>query len=379
MTQRFLSLDSLRGLAALTVMFGHYVNVLPAFYPPWQAGSTPLVHALSYSPLHLFWDGHAAVILFFVLSGFVLSLPFWQGRALPYGTFMIRRVARIWGPYIVVMALALALSALIRPQGAPELSAWFNLPWHDRSLKTIGEHALLIGPLTNDATLNPVIWSLRHELRMSLVFPLLMLPLLWGGRWGGPALLVLLTGLSYYGFHDNTWDTLRYAYLFVLGALLARFAPRLPLEWEALEKWQRVAVGVAALALYTLPWWWQGTVAPSANRSMLNDWAIALGAGLMMAVALGSPWAKRILHTAPLVWLGRISYSLYLWHAVVLLLVVHLLRGVLPLWVLLPGAAALSLLVAHTSERVLERPLIALGKRLGRQAPSPSAATSATD
>jgi acyltransferase-like protein len=90
---RFGQLDSLRGIAAATVVVGHLIRSVPAIDDRSQA-----FWALKYTPLHVFWAGHQAVIFFFVLSGFVLALPFYS-RAVSYRTFVVKRVLRICVPY----------------------------------------------------------------------------------------------------------------------------------------------------------------------------------------------------------------------------------------------------------------------------------------
>lgn len=65
---RFHELDGLRGLAALTVYFSHLIGTFNF--------SSDYFTKVSNSPLHLFWHGEGAVQLFFILSGFVLTLPY---------------------------------------------------------------------------------------------------------------------------------------------------------------------------------------------------------------------------------------------------------------------------------------------------------------
>ena len=126
---RLEELDSLRGLAALTVVISHHLIVLPVFFNPtnWH-GHIP-VNILKYTPLHLLFAGHEAVILFFVLSGFVLSLPFHANKQGPYASFVIRRICRIYLPYIVSVAAAVIMCRLLSRGGIPELSPWLNLRW----------------------------------------------------------------------------------------------------------------------------------------------------------------------------------------------------------------------------------------------------------
>ncbi|WP_182299468.1 acyltransferase family protein [Cohnella cholangitidis] len=73
MKERFVQLDALRGLASLAVLFSHILLITG----PSSMGY--VVYALltrTYSPFQIFVNGNGAVVLFFVLSGFVLSLPF---------------------------------------------------------------------------------------------------------------------------------------------------------------------------------------------------------------------------------------------------------------------------------------------------------------
>ena len=65
---------------------------------------------LRYTPLRLLVDGEAAVILFFVLSGYVLALPFIAGTQLTYGRYLVKRICRIWLPFAAAILLAAALS-----------------------------------------------------------------------------------------------------------------------------------------------------------------------------------------------------------------------------------------------------------------------------
>src|SRR5271167_849702 len=74
--RRFIELDALRGLAACVVIFLHYTSV-PKQLPAW------LNDLINYTPCFLFVCGTQAVVFFFVLSGFVLSLPWIRGSGEP--------------------------------------------------------------------------------------------------------------------------------------------------------------------------------------------------------------------------------------------------------------------------------------------------------
>src|SRR5947207_2545174 len=87
-------LDSIRGLAALAVLVFHMEYLVK---PP------PAFEAVLNAPIiSVIQDGHTAVAMFFVLSGFVLALPYARPRSdgtyrtMQVGSYYLRRVARIW-------------------------------------------------------------------------------------------------------------------------------------------------------------------------------------------------------------------------------------------------------------------------------------------
>ena len=87
---RLTELDSLRGLAALSVVFAHYLHVFPV------GGEVDrMAHVATRTPLYLAYAGHEAVILFFLLSGFVLALPFLGGTTLTSSSASCRGIPAI--------------------------------------------------------------------------------------------------------------------------------------------------------------------------------------------------------------------------------------------------------------------------------------------
>lgn len=68
--------------------------------------------------------------------------------------------------------------------------------------------------------------------------------------------------------------------------------------------------------------------------------------------------------TKPIVFLGKISYSLYLYHFIVLIGSIYLLYKILPIWAILSIAFVLSFALATLAYHFVERPSITLGKRL---------------
>jgi peptidoglycan/LPS O-acetylase OafA/YrhL len=96
--------------------------------------------------------------------------------------------------------------------------------------------------------------------------------------------------------------------------------------------------------------------------------SLASAALILAALHRGGLW-ERLLSAPPLVWLGRISYGLYLWHGLAFAATAWLLRDVPLRWSvakLLPNLAAVA--VAAASFYLIEQPFLRLKGRLGRPA-----------
>lgn len=93
-TRHFDELDSLRGLAAITVAFGHLalLTFASTTWPdhPHIAFWRHVVTLLNRTPLAFLMAGGAAVRFFFVLSGFVLMLPFLRRKENPYSPYLVK-------------------------------------------------------------------------------------------------------------------------------------------------------------------------------------------------------------------------------------------------------------------------------------------------
>ena len=161
MNERFSGLDGLRGIAAAVVVVCHALlingQLAEATRNPdadLSAGAT----ALTYSPLHLVWAGNEAVMVFFILSGFVLALPFDGPRRPTWAEYFPRRLTRLYLPIWGAVAFALALATLV-PRENDHASWWVNahagpldVPSLVRLVTTLDRGLLVDGPL----------WSMRY-------------------------------------------------------------------------------------------------------------------------------------------------------------------------------------------------------------------------
>ncbi len=277
------SLASIRGVAALWVVGHHWLG----------KSSTPFVQTV-------FGEGHRAVDIFFVLSGLILTLVY---RELSLGAvprFMAQRVFRI---YPLHMATLLALALVIQLPSV-DLQA-FLLPAFAGSMLLLQPYIHLDG-LT---TVNPVAWSIGVEMVYYLLFPFLLLALQsMDGRKNYKATLTALLCILFavqlhemqtnYGAVSGMDALQRGIYSFALGMVLAKWRGVVALSAtvaSAIECLACAAICVA-LALH------QGAYVPGLAAVLIFSLSFDVG---VVAVAL----RQRIW-----VWLGHISFSIYLLH-----------------------------------------------------------------
>lgn len=183
--------------------------------------------------LHPVLAGHEAVVLFFLLSGFVLSLSTWKGSTLTYKDYIVRRVCRIYVPYLAALALSVLGCALFwepAGRGIPVRDGLWEAP---PTLSAIVQHTAFLG--VYDGHFNGAFWSLIVEMRVSIIFPFVCWALFRMRTWVGLAAALTLSACAIWisaNHPDNTmanWAaTVQYLAFFILGALLARRLSRQP-------------------------------------------------------------------------------------------------------------------------------------------------------
>jgi peptidoglycan/LPS O-acetylase OafA/YrhL len=363
-TPRYAYLDALRGIAALIVVFHHCLLTFSSMETP-DAGNMAIA-LLVYTPLRLFWAGQAAVIVFFVLSGFVLTVMLTRKPPLTYMGFAIKRVARIYLPYVVVVSIGIALVSAFQARGIAGLSTWFNDSWtHPVSQGLLVDHALMLGNVTYNHVDNPI-WSLVHEMRYSLAFPLIV----WIAKRARPqyvlagSFVISITALA--GLHrlpgNQFLDSLQYLFVFVAGAVLALQREAIPVWYRQRESWVRRLLPALALLLLAA----NGLPRRHAAVEVLvvNVIGSYLAAPLLLMCLVGARSGRAFLEHPVLLFLGRISYSLYLSHLLVLLSLLYGFEKIAPpevvIWFVPPVAVAIAALLY----RWVEKPAMALGETL---------------
>lgn len=370
---RLAELDALRGIAAFLVLLHHALG-LSGFDPRTDAGlAERLAHTLlNVTPLRAIDSGRSPVLFFFVLSGFVLTRALLRGGGAPpgLGAFAAQRTIRLGLPVLASVLLSAGLCHLLAgPGGVPDQppgAMWSRAPG---VLDVLRAAALLRVQSPDQPPLNPVLWSLVHEWRLTLLMPLVLL--FRGRAWWLLALAAAAMALGIMGgaledrvmlgpkLHSTVAATLYFAPGIATGAALALAGP-LP----ALTRGQRLAAGTGALALAGM----QSDVAIYAASALL----------ILLAVQQADGWLRPVLRRRPLVWLGRVSFSLYLVHLPVLMALVAAAPGLgLPRGAALLAGLPLALLAAAAMRALVERPARDLAVRTERALSRRQGATAA--
>jgi peptidoglycan/LPS O-acetylase OafA/YrhL len=367
---RLATLESLRGLLAVWVVIGHILGLAYS-----QADLARVHLGLLYQPV-------LAVYVFMILSGFVIFYLL-DHVTLSYSSFVGRRLLRIAPLYFTVLAVAV-LSRRLR------LDVLQALPWHSSGIDTkiaiakeaaahpglhLAAHMTLLHGLVpqtllkfSDYTFLGPAWSISLEMQFYLIAPVLFW-LLKARRWAllgaVAALFVLLKHLNYLGE-----GFIGKQFVFFAIGIVSYYVYKHGRKMQGMGRAAQFCGILAAAIIYCLlatPW-------------PLMAWALVLatvtfgqdGRASLLAIL------NRILEHPGFRWLGKISYSVYLWHSILLLFVAGAVEHFIPMFdrgfyllVVGGGTSAATLAVSAVTFRFIESPGMRLGKRFGEKAYAP--------
>jgi peptidoglycan/LPS O-acetylase OafA/YrhL len=375
-TVRFEALDGLRGIAALVVVLSHctllYETLWNTIYLHDKTqGLLDPVFWITRTPLSMFVSGTQAVYIFFVLSGFVLTLTFTKGDGNNILPYLCKRIPRLWLP----MAFAVSLSAIIftfvhRPPLAMGQSDWCGYCYVVHPFSLVFQQLSLTDASSPMNALDPPTWSLVHEMRISIVLPAIIFALI---RWRSLALAAssLLSLAAVMIMHRiqnplilNLVDSLQYICLFAIGAAIYLSLQKVRSFLIRLPKFAVPAGWCISIILFILTY--------RQDVFLLHaQWKIvaSIAATIMMIVAVDSR-RNVVLMSRPVLWLGKVSYSLYLVHTSILLSTLYICGGRLPLLIPIAITIPVSLLAAEGMNRWIERPSQSIGRQLAAKAVS---------
>jgi peptidoglycan/LPS O-acetylase OafA/YrhL len=301
-TAYFGRLDAIRGVAILWVFLYHFGGAVWGWETgKWVSGWDDMPAGLSIvGPVmaRLMAMGSLGVPIFFVLSGFLIHYTYSRSTDQRVSVFWFRRWGRIYPPYLVAL-VAFAL--------------WQGVLWKARGPGNFVTHLFLVHNFSDRYLfgINGSFWSLAHEAQFYALYPLLfllrrkigMMPLLYGS-------LAMRLGIS-------VWMKLTPGQ-FADDPAFALMLPRLYFEWilgmyvaDCFLQGKRAVPGGAVVA------WLCVAFACFASRNRWLDLALIPAIGVAVAI-----WIDHIIHQRsrpllierPLIPLGVISYSVYLWH-----------------------------------------------------------------
>ena len=354
---RFLALDGLRGVAALLVLVFH------AF---WSTADSEWTREHLLEPVTVGTGFmRSGVAVFFVISGFVIA---YSTRRLHDADsswrFIARRQIRLDPPYYAMIAVALLI------EGAQRLIP--GLEYREYNAGVVVLNMLYLQDIVGVPSVLAVAWTLCLEVQFYLIVVIVALT---AGRVGRTvevrtrmqvgAMLALTTtslALALFGVSTGPW-VLGAFWMFGIGMVLAWFVTGVIRMWV-----------VGAIFTGLIAW---GIGMSAVNRA--DPWGghwFAIGTAVLVGLLAVAGWLQRSPGRVML-YFGRISYSLYLAHLPVLIVVTGVLVKLLPdslparvFGILLGMAAAIA--SAHLLHRFVEARAIRWSKRISPTRPEPA-------
>lgn len=326
--------DYIRAFAALLVLFCH-------------KGKMP--------------GGSIGVSIFFCLSGFLITQILVSLPSLTLSNiakFIFRRFMRIYPLYVATIAVTILLAWMYRPEWLPKLTAGlFGMLTFTQIPNGIG-FATAVG------------WTLHAEFWFYVFFPIVfaltykrgLLPLTIGLLIAASFVAKIYFGLTWPS--NDQWLTIIYLDQLMYGSICALL----------------IAKRSALVSLFSSRYWFWGALIINLLIGKLAHhdaydffWYLETsGAAFLCAVAiLHHEASKKVLNDNFFAWLGRISFSIYLVHAVVRDYHYPLVQK-LPDIFDTPVFVVVVLIISYFTERFIERPGVRLSKVLAKFQPAPS-------
>lgn len=274
MTSRLLGLDVLRGIAALSVVFFHYTTNFGNKF----GHSGELLFSLP--------NGYYGVHLFFVISGFVILMTL--DRVSSLGAFAFSRFSRLYPAYWAAVLCTYAFVTVL------------GLPGKEADVETLAMNFTMLQRYFGYDNIDHVYWTLKAELS----FYVAMGVVVWLGlrrqvHWIFIGLMLLHVFLQQTGYHNTVpglWRSydllpLEYIYLFAMGLMI----------YELRDGWR--------------PEFWLVIPLAAVNAALAGVGDVATLALSSLLVLLAVRYPVRLYDNRFLLYLGAISYTLYLLHA----------------------------------------------------------------
>lgn len=313
-------IDILRGLSIGIVLIHHFYLAYGFPHGPAGSASARFVRSLGR-------NGNYGVIVFFAISGYLITSTslrrFGSLHRISARTFYAFRFARIFPCLVLILAIVTVLgnTGLHYFTNSHHVSFWLA----DLSILTFWHNVLMAKLGYFNYCLN-VLWSLSDEEVFYLVFPLLWLCLRKTRFVVAVWILAIVVGPIYRSQHRSNDIEYLYAYLacfdaIAMGCCTALWARRITVTQRTRNAVQAASAAVM-LSLYFH--------ASIEDDAVLGPSLMAAGAALILLMEGGLRHTTPVSHglaSAPMVWFGRHSYELYLFHIIVLAAMRNLVHG----------------------------------------------------
>ena len=320
-------IEGMRGLAAIIVVLHHFSL---AFYPALNFGEINQTHYkdgslelfIANSPLNLIYNGGFAVCIFFILSGYVLSNSYHKSKKVSIlFEYAIKRYFRLLIPVSVTILIAYLCinTQLFFNQSLGEVTKtndWLSSAFdHNGSLIDVARNMFIDVFFFKDNSYNPVLWTMTYELLGSfLIFGfLLSIYKINQNYW-----LYILLILVLFATQNNFYAA------FILGAFLNKLDVNQNAFYLKLFSHKSVLIGFALVgvffASYPLVNNVNGTMYEYMTFTFLFNYEFyhVVGSFFIMCVVLNSSGIKNILSKNCFGFIGKISFSFYLLHFIIL-------------------------------------------------------------
>jgi len=366
--QRFYYLDSVRGLAAVSVIVWHFIA---AFIDPTKPGIATA------SPLHLFWYGEADVVFFFIHSGFILAYSY-TGVQKPltvtsYIRFLTERIFRIYPLFIFILFISFFLKASIFPLTDGTFTGkHLGVFWSRHyDIWMVLKEAVLFVAIPKDGSLRliPQDWTLTVEIVVGAFIPFMAF-IIRKNKWLYWVIIFVAIVLLHLG---------TFIFEFACGVFLFYNWQQIQQVWKWMNVFFKVIAALLSVVLYTCLFHFSSlfNLLRVLFRPGVDRFIVIAGCCLLFSIVISSSVVQRILSFPFLVKIGRICYSIYLVHMVLLICFADYFMQLLHRWFVLTDSSYLlisfivyitvTILLSFVTYSFIEKPFNRMGKSVSRR------------
>ncbi|MBA2611437.1 MAG: acyltransferase [Bacteroidetes bacterium] len=368
-------LDGLRGIAALIVVFHHLVLL---FYPVLNNGeeTNSIAKYISISPLNIFYNGDYAVCLFFILSGYVLSYKYISSNnpkiLIGYAIKRYFRLLPLIAASVIFCYAAIKLNLIntnslnLHTGSGNWLTDLFKT---DTSFMALIENIFYGILFFGDNQYNPVVWSMKVEFIGSmLLFAFLILNHKIKPKW----ILFMIAFAAAFYFKQYYYIAFLLGYglcflhrnnMFYINSIIIRsilfiiaiFLCSFPAAWQY---WNSSIYGIITF-----------------KGIDLFSFYHVIGSGILLLLIIQHKPFIDMLSSKVILFIGKISFPLYLFHLIILVLIAN------PLFLMFLPALGYNfafivsvtitfpiiIIVSYLANKFIDQPALSLANKIERQ------------